>query len=289
MKKGISWIFLLAVLFVGLNLSLVSATEAYIHVITKNPDYGLVVRIKDPTTQDIIDSVYGRTNATGYAILNFSTSRNELFYTVMVVNNGQALETKDFGPLSTRGIVYLRFVNETASPPSTPSAPEPSIPSTNTTNNTGVNISENGSQSLTGNVVKETSSFSSVKLNYYIIASVLVGAIVLFIVVRRFRTPSVAPRAPHESGEHAIRPRSVRKPSVPKTLPVNPVQNSPSSEAQPDALDQRIATLEREISRLRGEERLVEAEKRFNTAKQELERLRTEQQRRDGSDSQFSK
>lgn len=285
MKKGFSRVVALFAVFCIVQFAVVSAADVYLHIFTRNPGYGLVVRIQESEGGGIVDSAYGRANESGEALVNFTSSRAELFYTVIIVNNGVILESKEFGPLSTGTPAKLWFYDAEASASATSTASETAGAAVTTSNVTTNESSVDGTV-LSGNAVNETAGYS---FNYYILGGVLIGALVLGLIVRQVRVRSTVPRAPHDGLGKA---RAPRKPSVPKTLATQSPQPSTLTGTSPsfnpsssDPLDQRIVQLEREIARLKKEESLVEAERRFESARKELDRLRAEQQRRDNADS----
>lgn len=87
-KRGLFTIFLIAIIV----FPIVSAVETNLEIKT-SADYGLVVRILDPNTKAITDSIYGKANSEGVATMKFETSRPEVAFTIITVYNSETVKT----------------------------------------------------------------------------------------------------------------------------------------------------------------------------------------------------
>src|SRR3989344_5702691 len=81
-----------------LILPLVSAVDLTINT---RPYQGLVVRVNDPATGATIFNLYPKSDGNGTAFANFTTSKEEVDFSVFVVRSGEVSDSKVFEGYST--------------------------------------------------------------------------------------------------------------------------------------------------------------------------------------------
>lgn len=91
MKKSVLLVFVLLLLSMPLALAL---TEKTINI-KSEPDRNFVIRVKNPSTDAVLSSVYGKADSSGNAQIAFNTSKLEVYFTIIVRYNGETEKTVD--------------------------------------------------------------------------------------------------------------------------------------------------------------------------------------------------
>lgn len=264
-----------------ITIPIVSAFDADITIETNRPEIGLVVRILDPATLSIIDTVYAQTEPTGMAKASYTTSHSEIAFKVMIIRNGEIIEEETFEGPYTSTEIFLSMINksktqsETVDTDSTDTNTE-----SNTTNeeeleeNSEISSEGNGSDSgITGNAINLEGNVWK-NSTYYLLAAVLIAGIVGFFLIKKF-SPE---RTPKDTFSQKIEPKAFQpKSAQPQSQQAIMVKNEDiHQEPDIDRMEQRIMELQSEIKNLKKKERISDAERRFEEARKELERLKDE-------------
>ncbi len=241
-----------AFIFLLLIIPSALAFSPTITVYTEHPDHGLIVRIKDANTNQIFDSIYPKINASGVAVGNYSTSREQLAFTVMIIKNGQVVLSKDFDAQPTNKNIELRMV-ESAANTTEQNSTNATIEQTEETEQTA---------GITGAAISKIKSLPS--FTWYVLVGFLVAAIAIFFIARHF----IATKFP------------VPPPTPPGAKPAQPsIQTKPPSveesiEEEIKDAEEKIKQAQTEIEKVKSKEKVYEAEKKFQQAKDELEKLK---------------
>jgi len=199
------------IIFVILGLLIImplaSAIDAQISVETNRINYGIVIRVIDPQTGNLIGSVYSNTGPSGTGNATYSTSKGDLTYDVLLVKHGQITQEKEFEAMPTIKSALLSFRDistnnsneeETKSIELTSNITNETISNETEINNSKTleeNTTENTTEEtpekttgITGKVISnDSSNFTIPNATYYIIGIVLIAGLLGFLLVRRFR------------------------------------------------------------------------------------------------------
>lgn len=271
MKKGGLLVFL--ILLGVLLVPVVSAFDANMVIKTKRPVVGVVIRVLDPSSGAVIDSVYAQTKSTGEAVANYSTTMSELSFLVLLVQNGQVKESKEFGPFPTISEIEMSFINETkVNEENLVEVDEGIIDNESEKSNETDNISEIQPEStiLTGKVIAEDKPIFS-GITYYLVSSIALAGIIGLFFIRRY-TKIKKSTIPQTKSSNTSTPQQFQKQNNTQSTQVK--RNFDYNDPKIRDAETRISELKNEIKQIRKQEEMEEAQKKFEEAQRELDRLR---------------
>ncbi len=244
--------FIVLILFV---IPSVAAITSIITVQTKSPLHGVIIRVKSPPSQEIIDSVYGYTDASGKAVMNYTTSLTRAAFTINVVKEGIVKDTKEIDNVTLTSQLEYSFFNEPTTPPVTaPTSTATNVTPVTTTTTSTQPATETGT--ITGKVTGSEGSYPA--LMWYILVGTLLLGIAGFFVTRYVRTTkSVSPG-----------PRPPTRNEILKSQKTAP---SPTMEASLRQAQIKVKQAQEELDKIT---RVREAEQRMQDAARELERAK---------------
>lgn len=253
---------MLSLIICFIILSLVSVSAVGIVIKTEYPDHGVLVRVRDTTSADIIESLTLRTDAKGETGAQYETGRSKLLLTVMIVKDGTVVQRKDFPNQLTESTITLwmytppvvSMVNVTNV--SVENVTNSSVPSVNTTNLTTSPEAENKTSpfsSITGKVSDSLTDLSG--RDYLMGAGVLLGLVVLY-GLYQYRDALLG----YLKGAHGTLQEHAGS-----------LRTHFASRPEPALSERSFRTLQTELRTLK-QQHLKEARARFDEAKEELRR-----------------
>ncbi len=219
-----------------------------------------------------------------YGIINFSFESEKSIVDVRIIEErrGEKVNDQTFEDVSAYSTISLDVYNETENFDILEDTQESSTDDENQSEDLNasaddlqedVNLNEENdgvAEGVTGQVVSENNDETgSSKLFYYLMAAVVLAGIIGFFVAKRIGSASTrAPKDPslNRRGVEVYNPRY-------EIATIKPRSASPSTV---EDAEQKIKDLEDEIRNVKQTEKLIEAQKRFEEAKRDLERLRGE-------------
>lgn len=259
MQRGIVRLSFVMCLLV---LSCISVSAVGIIVKTEYPDHGVLVRVRDATSADIIESLTLRTDGKGETGTQYETGRSKLLLTVMIVKDGTVVQRKDFPNQLTDSTITLWMY--------TPPVVAPAVNVTNTTVENVTNVSTtaaNATNLSSPSAENKSSPFSSITgkvsdsladltgKDYLIGAGVLVGLALLY-GLYQYRDSLIG----HFQNAHGA--LQAHASSLRTHFASNPA---------PAFSERTVKNLQAELRSLK-QQRLKEARVRFDEAKEELRR-----------------
>lgn len=245
--------FIIVILFV---IPSVAAITSVITVQTKSPLHGVIIRVKSPPSQEIIDSVYGYTDASGKAVMNYTTSLTRAAFTINVVKEGIVKDTKEIDNVTLTSQLEYSFFDEPTTPPvTTPTSTSTNVTPATTTTTTTQPATETGT--ITGKVTGSEGSYPAIM--WYILVGTLLLGIAGFFVTRYVRTSKT-----HSSPG----PRPPTRNEILKSQKTAP---SPTMEASLRQAQIKVKQAQEELDKIT---RVREAEQRMQDAARELERAK---------------
>ena len=244
-----------------LIIPIAMAYDIKIIIQTDNPGHGMVIRIKDPSTLAIIDTIYpGKTGPFGKAIINYSTSRSELAFSILIVLNGKVISSEDFGAQSTSGPIYLNFTSKKEETNNV-SVNKTSEVNETLTNETSIN--ENSASPVTGAVISEGRSKGTLNITYFFIGAIILTGVFGLIITRKIFRRKISP--PHTLKEQPI----VQPIEQPKTE-----REDTTTDSELLDVERKVKEVQEEIKRIKNKGKIKEAENKLEEDKEELEKLK---------------
>lgn len=257
-------LFVLGALVLLSMLPMISALSANITVESDFPLRSLVIRINSPGGGTLENLYPGKSNLYGNLNLIYETSLPKLDFEVLVVENGEVLETAQFEDQITSEPIKLDLK-------------EREDAKINASNESGMNETETLEQNLnsTSTLEEETASNDSVtgqaiisnltdsgvsKMFYYILAIVVLGGIVGFVVGQM------------------IRARKIKMGFADPVSSKSEVKAQNKVESSEDVLadaERKLKEAQTELDKLRSRDKIRQAEERLNRDRDELEKLRS--------------
>lgn len=280
MNRKITYALVFSVILFTI-VPLISAVETAIGVETL-PDHQVTLNILNPNTGDAYKSIEGTSNAEGIATLTYTSSstQNVNIYAIIRNKEGKIVLTKSFESLSTGNAIALKVltITTTTSPVKAPNVTanetlKNSTPSVNLTPNLTItqnatNLSAtNLSASQTASSYSFGSTFTSiwkVLVSYgYIIGIIIILILIVLLIIKFW------PNIRRKIDERRTLSRTKEK-DAEKDLDAGSPRELLNAE-------KKLKQLEAEISSIKNKNRrIIEAERKFDDAKRELERLRRE-------------
>ncbi|MFH1307238.1 MAG: hypothetical protein ABIH72_00100 [archaeon] len=279
-KRGAVLFLMFILLVIPLSLA---ETNVKVNIRAK-PGQNLVLRLLDPTTFAVIDSLYLKANLNGNATGNFSTNRASIDMTILVVKDGIIKETHEkLGPFSTNEPIFISILDDEAQDPTPVTSTEVTVNITeNTTNESEATadiVAESQDASgITGAAitVDDASSFFqniTTNIGYYIIILAILLGVLGLMIVRRFKSSPIK----EESKEKIKVTKLSDFREKQKQEQEQQAQQQSEVFIPQDTLadaEKKLKEAQAEIEQLKKQRQVEEAQKRFNQAKAELDKLR---------------
>lgn len=247
---------------------LVQAKEVDV-IVHYEPLTNLVVRVLEPVNYAIMQTLYTKTRFEGNATTNFSTSRNEVAITVMIIRDGEVLETfEKLGPYYTSEPIFIELLE--------PDPVEEVVEEVLNENSEVNETQEEETAAITGAAITEDNEssldLSNITSNiiYYIVALAILLGLLAFMIYRRVAAAkmSIPIQKPSEDIKitklSEFQSRPAEKSSV---IPAGPVDELLDAET-------KLKQAQEEIAHLKKQRQIEEAEKRLQAAESELKRLK---------------
>lgn len=258
MRRGSAIIFCIGCLVL---LSSFSVSAVDIIIKTEYPDHGVLVRVRDTTSADVIESLTLRTDGKGEAGTQYETGRSKLLLTIMIVKDGTVVQRKDFPNQLTDNTITLWMY--------TPPVVAPVVNVTNTTNEHVTNASASSGNTTNTSSLSEnkTSPFSTIPgkvsdsladvtgKDYLIGAGILVGLALLYGLYQYRDTIG----AHFQNAHGALQARA------------SSLHTRFASRPESAFSERTLRNVQAELRSLK-QQRLKEARARFDEAKEELRR-----------------
>lgn len=248
-------IFFLFLFLAGIisAVSMVSAETTQINIMTL-PLRSVGIFILQPgTVYDLYESFHKQSDINGFVQINYTGEPDSIDIKVQVTENNNPLAIERFKNFPAGTPVYLQVIagdmkrnyNEGQ---------------TTQTNNTQTTAENSTNNAITGSAVAGSFFEGSKKLYFIIIGIVLLVAVVGFGAYTNLK------KYPKTSSNIVIKPAS--KIQTPDSESIKILSNK-LSETQ-----QRLEQTQRELNRVKNQEKISEVERRIEQERQELERLR---------------
>lgn len=259
------------------TIILASAVQAYstdITVKTDVPYYDVAVRLINYVNEDVIGSVYLKTDATGFASGNFTTDQELVKISILIYRNGIIFKQFDnYGTYRTTNMINLdlRENNQTTGTNITNSTmPDTNSTSNNQTNST--NMTTTISSTTTGNVIAPaTISKQFGNIWIYVVAGLVVVGAVGFAGFKYIQQNKMSGLSHYEKAKGPIE----EKPLFPSSFqPVSEKMDSIAAQRELQSAKDRIRNLERELSQAKNADKIREMERKIEEDKKRLDRLR---------------
>lgn len=260
MKKISQVVSVFSIIVFLLVIPSVSAISSQITIHTKNPMHGVIIRLEDPKTNNIIDSVYGYTDASGKAVTNYTTSLTTLNFVINVVKSGVVVAEKRVEDVVLTSELSFSFFDQPIVDPVV-TAPQNQTESNETVETTNTTETETpATTTITGNVTAETSSLP--QWIWYIVGVILLVGVAGFLVMRHVKANGM----PFKSSN-----RSPKQPTQREILKNQKNAPSPTLSAELHDAQLKLKQAQEELNKI---SRVQEAEQKLQDAQRELERAR---------------
>ena len=273
----------MAIIFLAALLPSVQAIPSQI-VINTESFHDLIVRVvSGPDSDVVVNTVYGKTNSSGQAVINYSTPNDRLSFLVLVRLFGETVITKRFNNIQVSNSMLLNFKNETTQENAEDQQDDPSS-NQSSNGNVDVNVSLNStandsnantetaktnkekSNKITGFFVSEQTGGPTKKV-YYSIIAIFAITVSIILLKRRYKNKEL----------YGVQPPQVIDNPRPKfglTLFKKSEQPKTMSDELLDA-ERKIKEAEEEIRKIKAKNaQLLIAEKEYLQARKRYEELK---------------